>query len=89
MFVKTSKNNDSNRHTDDEKLVLEASTLVKLIDAEELVKIDEDSQYRSKLDKTLEQVFDLISNVTGSLSNLYFNHSVLQHSFLIQLKNRF
>ncbi|WP_255066607.1 circularly permuted type 2 ATP-grasp protein [Lacihabitans sp. LS3-19] len=78
---KLPKNNDSNRHTDDEKLVLEASTLVNLIDAEELVKVDEDSQYRSKLDKTLEQVFDLISNVTGSLSNLYFNHSVLQHSF--------
>lgn len=76
------KSSNSNRLSIDEKLVLQASTIVKLIDAESLVKVDSDTQYRSELDKTLEDVYELISKVTGSLSSLYFNHSVIQHSFL-------
>lgn len=76
------KSTNANRLGIDEKIVLEASTLIKLIDAESLVKVDVDTQYRSELDKTLEQVYDLISKVTGSLSSLYFNHSVIQHSLL-------
>jgi hypothetical protein len=61
---------------------LEASTKIKLIDAESLIKADEENQYRAELDQTLEQVFDLISAVTSNLTSLYFNHSVIQHSFL-------
>ena len=76
------KSTNANRLGIDEKIVLEASTIIKLIDAESLVKVDADTQYRSELDKTLEQVFDLISKVTGSLSSLYFSHSVIQHSLL-------
>jgi uncharacterized alpha-E superfamily protein len=66
----------------DEKIVLEATTIVKLIDTESLVQVDDETQYRSELDKTLEKVSDLISKVTGSLSSLYFSHSVIQHSLL-------
>jgi uncharacterized alpha-E superfamily protein len=76
------KSTNANRLGIDEKIVLEASTIIKLIDAENLVKVDEDTQYRSELDKTLEQVHDLISKVTASLSSLYFSHSVIQHSLL-------
>jgi uncharacterized circularly permuted ATP-grasp superfamily protein/uncharacterized alpha-E superfamily protein len=76
------KSTNANRLGIDEKIVLEASTIIKLIDAESLVKVDADTQYRSELDKTLEQVYDLISKVTGSLSSLYFSHSVIQHSLL-------
>ena len=76
------KSTNANRLGIDEKIVLEASTIIKLIDAESLVKVDADTGYRSELDKTLEQVYDLISRVTGSLSSLYFSHSVIQHSLL-------
>jgi uncharacterized circularly permuted ATP-grasp superfamily protein/uncharacterized alpha-E superfamily protein len=73
---------DPNRLRLDEKIVLEASTLVKLIDAERIVEVDEVSQFRVKFDQTLQKVFDLISSVTGSLANQYFNHSMIQHSLL-------
>ena len=76
------KSTNANRLGIDEKIVLEASTIIKLIDAENLVKVDEDTQYRSELDKTLEQVHDLVSKVTACLSSLYFSHSVIQHSLL-------
>lgn len=76
------KSTNANRLGIDEKIVLEASTIIKLIDAESLVKVDADTGYRSELDRTLEQVYDLISRVTGSLSSLYFSHSVIQHSLL-------
>ena len=76
------KSTNANRLGIDEKIVLEASTIIKLIDAESLVKVDADTQYRTELDKTLEQVYELISKVTGSLSSLYFNHTVIQHSLL-------
>jgi hypothetical protein len=61
-----------------EKKVLEASTIIKLIDPEEL-EADENG-FREDLDGTINTVADLISSVT-SLSSLYFNHSVMQLSF--------
>lgn len=76
------KSIDPNRLNLAEKTVLEASTKIKLIDAESLIKVDEDTQYRAELDQVLDQVFGLISTVTGNLSSLYFSHSVIQHSFL-------
>jgi hypothetical protein len=62
-----------------EKKVL-ASTIIKLIDPEELEKADENG-FREDLDGTINTVADLISSVTSSLSSLYFNHSVMQLSF--------
>jgi uncharacterized circularly permuted ATP-grasp superfamily protein/uncharacterized alpha-E superfamily protein len=79
---KLPKNIDSNRLNIAERTVLEAMTLVKLFDAESMIKADEETQYRTELDKTLKQVYDLISKVTSNLASLYFNHSVMQHSFL-------
>lgn len=79
---KLPKSIEPNRLNIAEKTVLEACTKVKLIDAESLITINEDTMYRPQLDQTLAQVFELISVVTGNLSSLYFNHSVIQHSFL-------
>ena len=79
---KLPKNIDLNRLNIAERTVLEAITLVKLFDAESMIKANEDTQFRTELDKTLKQVYDLISNVTSNLASLYFNHSVMQHSFL-------
>ena len=79
---KLPKSIEPNRLNIAEKTVLEACTKIKLIDSETLIKVDEDTQYRPELDQVLAQVFELISTVTGNLSSLYFNHSVIQHSFL-------
>jgi uncharacterized circularly permuted ATP-grasp superfamily protein/uncharacterized alpha-E superfamily protein len=66
----------------DEKIVLEASTIINLVDMEALVRVEPETQYRAELDQTLEKVYNLISKVTGSLTSMYFNHSVIQHSLL-------
>ncbi len=60
---------------------------IKLIDAEILIRAEEENGYRTELDQTLEQVYDLISNLTGNLSSLYFSHTVIQHSFLDNIEN--
>ncbi|POY37646.1 hypothetical protein C3L50_13815 [Flavobacterium alvei] len=85
---KLPKANDPNRLSIAEKSALEACTIVKLIDADELIQVDEFTQFRPKLDKTISQVFDLICQVSTNLSSLYFNHSVMQHSALDTLENR-
>ena len=84
---KLPKTNEPNRLSIAEKSALEASTIVKLIDADVLIQVDEDTQFRPKLDETLATVFELICNVSNNLSSLYFNHSVIQHSVLETLDN--
>jgi uncharacterized alpha-E superfamily protein/ribosomal protein L21E len=84
---KLPKANEPNRLSIAEKSALEASTIIKLIDVDSLIQVDEATQFRPKLDKTLEDVFELISNVSNNLSSLYFNHSVMQHSVLDTLEN--
>lgn len=79
---KLPKINEPNRLSIAEKSALQASTIVKLIDADSLIEVDETTQFRPELDKTLSDVFELISNVSNNLSSLYFNHSVMQHSVL-------
>jgi uncharacterized alpha-E superfamily protein len=83
---KLPKTIEPNRLNLAEKTVLETMAIVKLIDAESLLKVDNDDQYRAELDKSLAQIFELISSVTGNLTRLYFNHSLLQHSFLETLE---
>lgn len=83
---KLPKTIEPNRLSIAEKTVLEASTIIQLIDAEQLIKADEETQFRAALDKTLEQVFELISTATSNLTSQYFNHSVMQHSFLDTLE---
>ncbi|AFK04466.1 protein of unknown function DUF404 [Emticicia oligotrophica DSM 17448] len=85
---KLPKGIEPNRLNIAQRNVLEASTLVKLFDAESMLNVDKDTQYRPELDKTLEQVYDLISKVTGNLTSLYFNHSVIQHSLLETIEKR-
>lgn len=75
------KKSESNQLSIAEKKVLEASTITKLIDPEELEQADENN-FRKTLDSTINTVSELISSVTSSLSSLYFNHSVMQLSFL-------
>ena len=82
------KTNEPNRLSIAEKSALEASTIVKLINADHLIEVDEETQFRPELDETLSKVFELICKVSNNLSSLYFNHSVMQHSVLDTLENR-
>jgi uncharacterized circularly permuted ATP-grasp superfamily protein/uncharacterized alpha-E superfamily protein len=75
------KKSELNQLSIAEKKVLEASTIIKLIDPEGLVHADS-SNYRVVLDETINTVSNLLSSVTNGLSSLYFNHSVMQLSFL-------
>lgn len=84
---KLPKTNDPNRLSIAEKSALEASTIVKLINADHLIEVDEETQFRPELDETLSKVFELICNVSNNLASLYFNHSVMQHSVLNTLEN--
>ncbi|MBP6759832.1 MAG: circularly permuted type 2 ATP-grasp protein [Flavobacterium sp.] len=85
---KLPKTNEPHRLSIAEKSALEASTIVKLIDAESLVQVDSTTLFRPELDETLSKVFELICNVSNNLASLYFNHSVMQHSALDTLENR-
>ena len=82
------KTNEPNRLSIAEKSALEASTIVKLINADQLIQVDDETQFRPELDETLSKVFELICDVSNNLSSLYFNHSVMQHSVLDTLENR-
>jgi uncharacterized circularly permuted ATP-grasp superfamily protein/uncharacterized alpha-E superfamily protein len=84
---KLPKNIEPHRLSIAEKSALKASTLIKLIDANSLIIVDEASQFRAELDETLSKVFELICAVSNNLSSLYFNHSVIQHSILDTLEN--
>jgi uncharacterized alpha-E superfamily protein len=84
---KLPKINEPHRLSIAEKSALEASTIVKLINADHLIQVDEETQFRPDLDETLSKVFELICNVSNNLSSLYFNHSVMQHSVSDTLEN--
>lgn len=84
---KLPKTNEPHRLSIAEKSALEASTIVKLIDADVLIQVNEVTQFRFKLDETLSKVFENMCNVSNNLSSLYFNHSVMQHSVLDTLQN--
>jgi uncharacterized circularly permuted ATP-grasp superfamily protein/uncharacterized alpha-E superfamily protein len=84
---KLPKTNEPHRLSIAEKSALEASTIVKLIDADHLIQVDEETQFRPDLDETLSKVFELICTVSNNLSSLYFNHSVMQHSVFETLEN--
>ncbi|TDD97822.1 circularly permuted type 2 ATP-grasp protein [Flavobacterium cellulosilyticum] len=86
-LAKLPKTNDPHRLSIAEKSALEASTLVKLIDADILIQADDATQFRSELDETLSKVFELICKVSNHLSSLYFNHSVMQYSDVETLEN--
>ena len=64
-----------------ERAVLEASTLIKLSDINSL-NVWNSANERETLFELLSKVKNLIFSVSVNLTNLYFSHTVMQHSFL-------
>jgi uncharacterized circularly permuted ATP-grasp superfamily protein/uncharacterized alpha-E superfamily protein len=64
-----------------QKLALEACTLVKLADISALITFDK-NQERKDLFHLLSEISRLISSVSFTLTNMYFSHTMMQHSFI-------
>ena len=63
-----------------EKYALKASTAIKLADISELSKWNRDME-RESLFSLLSEVARLVSLVSTTLTNMYFSHTIMQHSF--------
>jgi uncharacterized alpha-E superfamily protein len=86
-LAKLPKPSQFDRLTQAEKAVLEASTKIKLTDISTLCSFHDETMYRENLDGLLAKVFELISSVTVSLTDLYFTHTVIQHSLMESPEN--
>ncbi|MDR6564158.1 MULTISPECIES: circularly permuted type 2 ATP-grasp protein [unclassified Arcicella] len=84
---KLPKTSSNERLTKAEKAVLEASTKIKLTDIATLGAYDAETLYRENLDNLLANVFSLISSVTVCLTDVYFTHTVIQHSLMENPEN--
>lgn len=58
--------------TDEQRLILEGSTALRLVELEELVAVDEDTGTRAELDRLLTQVTDLLAQSSDALTRDYF-----------------
>ena len=73
------KTDPSDRLNQAEKTVLAASTKIKLTDISKLTVHKSNVSFRRNLDRLLAEISELISSVTGNLTNSYFTHTVIQH----------
>jgi uncharacterized alpha-E superfamily protein len=69
------------RLNDAQKAVLEASTLVKLANVSDLA-ICNNEKEREELFKLFSKVSNLISFVSLTMTNMYFSHTIMQHSLV-------
>ncbi len=80
------KQSSAQRLGDEEQLVLETSTMLRLTDATQLAAVDPDTGRRAELDSVLGRVEDLLAELLDSLRHTYFSHerlsvlAGLQHS---------
>jgi len=71
----------SERLNDAQKAVLEASTLIKLANISDLSSCNEERD-REHLFTLLGKVSGLISTVSMTMTNMYFSHTIMQHSLV-------
>ena len=75
------------RMNEAQKSVLKASTLIKLTSVQELSQFDPVTLEREELFKLMSEVSGLISSVSMALTNMYFSHTIMQHSFFKPIEN--
>jgi uncharacterized alpha-E superfamily protein len=63
------------RLRDDERLILEASTRVRLTDPYSLFKVAEGLALRQELDQLLEKVYRLLTQTSYAVSHIFFTHA--------------
>jgi uncharacterized circularly permuted ATP-grasp superfamily protein/uncharacterized alpha-E superfamily protein len=80
------KQSPGQRLGDEEQLVLEATTMLRLTDAAQLAAVDAETGHRTEMDSVLGRVEDLLAELLDSLRHTYFAHerlsvlAGLQHS---------
>ena len=75
------------RMNEAQKAVLKSSTLIKLASIPELSQYDPVTLEREKLFNLMSEVSGLISSVSMALTNMYFSHTIMQHSFFKPIEN--
>ena len=69
----------NSRLSQEEKLILEASSQLDLVNLNDLVLIT-DNQVREKFDQTLSRLYYLLTTLSDTVTTTYFQHGQLQHS---------
>jgi len=59
---------------EDQRLVMEAFSLIRMIGVEELIQIEEGSYIYDKLDQLLARIAELLAQASDALNRLYFSH---------------
>ncbi|MGD0391356.1 MAG: circularly permuted type 2 ATP-grasp protein [Acidimicrobiales bacterium] len=67
----------SRRLGDEQRLILEATTMLRLTDAARLAAVDPDADRRPELDSVLSRVDDLLAELLDSLRHTFFAHERL------------
>ncbi len=70
--------------SDAEKRILEGFTRLRLTDSQELVKVNEDSNFREKLEELLSFLTDILFNSSLDLSKNFFSHTNDNQQFITQ-----
>ncbi len=70
------KTNNGHALTGYERLIIEADTLLKLVNKQEISNPDKESRTYKKLDEFLEKLYDLLSGIPGMISKTYFKHEM-------------
>ena len=69
----------NSRLSQEERLILEASSQLDLVNLNELL-LTTDNHVREKLDQTLSRLYYLLSTLSDTVTTTYFQHGQLQHS---------
>jgi uncharacterized alpha-E superfamily protein len=80
------KQSPGQRLGDEEQLVLETTTMLRLTDAAQLAEVDPDTRRRTELDSVLGRVEGLLAELLDSMRQTYFSHERL--SVLAGLQHR-
>jgi uncharacterized alpha-E superfamily protein len=64
----------------EERLILEASNLLDLINLSELCKTPSTSHMRENFDQTLSRLYYLLVTLSDAITSTYFQHGQVQHS---------
>ena len=76
------RTNPQERTNAAQKAILQAVSLLRLADIAVLSSHDPETRYRTQLDKLLADISELVASVSVAVTNMYFSHTVMQHSFL-------
>jgi uncharacterized alpha-E superfamily protein len=70
------------RLSEEERLILEASTLLRLSDTMSLAQTVNDSHFRQNLDEFMGHLSSLLSQISEVITRSYFSHAQISHQLI-------